>query len=259
MVEAVSDAITALADKPPAEIKAHPSDKIFRPEPNKELGEGNSAARGAAQDATPLELKVRPADTLLRPASRKLPTSEASPSLFRRALRNSARAAAVVSLCGLAWAVGAYSSHRHLSVDLFKVHQVPQAQQNSAQNDMASAVQRMAQEIDALKAAIASGDAAREAGLKSLESQKSAAAQTAAGPTTADLAGRVDKLEAELTAKLSEINEQLATIQQQTSASASALASREHAIRRRAEHFHDAFDPSRDPTAPGAPRPLGSR
>jgi len=218
-------------------------------------------------DATPLELKVEPADAIFGPAPLKeRETEKASPregiGFFGRLFRFVARTTAVVLLCALAWAAGTFYSHGHWSSDPLKSAQVPQAQagqvpqalQSPAHADMASAMQQMADDVRALKASVDNKAVTPDAGAQNAQRGQLDSAQTTA---VANLAGRVDKLETDVTAKLSQVSEQLASIQQQLTASHAALAARRAAVHKH-EHVHDAFNPSQDPGAPGAPHPLGS-
>ena len=81
----------------------------------------------------------------------------------------------------------------------------------------------------------------------------------------AELAGRVEQLERESEAKLSQIYERFDRIEHPIAAPtaaplAGATESRASVARKRARGTrHDAFDPSQNSNAPGVPRPLGSR
>jgi len=218
-----------------------------------------------APDAAAPDIKVQPADAIFATA-RLNETPKASSrgiaSLFIRVLRFGARTVAILSVCALAWAAGAYFSRGHLPADATRLSQAADVPQSPAHDDTADALKQMAGEISALKALVESKSAAPVAGAQNVEPPKT---DTTTGPALADLSGRVDKLEADFTAKLSQIGAELATIEQRLPASHSALASHtvlashEHPLlHRRSEHFHDAFDPVRYPAAPGAPHPLGA-
>lgn len=258
MLEAVADTETTpqLPEKIDSQPKVRPAEKIFSFTPSK----GPISGDHAPSDASHLEIKVQPADTRFGPALPKNAEKVSKPSLFIRVLRNGARAAFVVFLCAFAWAGGAYYAHGRLPVDLVKSSQAPELAQSPAHDDIAGAVQRMSEQIGALKAEIDSRGAAPDAGIKNAQSQHQLdSAQPATGTAIADLSGKVDKLEADFTAKLSQVDDQLANIEKQVSAPRAALASREHSLRKRAARSHDAFNPAADPSAPGAPRPLGAR
>lgn len=258
--ELVSEADAARTpDAPAPEIKVQPVDAIFRHVPSK-----NAEDIVFATDMPPLradgaapDIKVQPADT----THGRVPSKDigkASPrqaNPFIRLLRFSARVALVAFLCVLAWAGGAYYSSGHLPLGLATSSQVPEVQQSPQGNDMVSTMRQMTEEIGALKASVDARSATQDAGQKSPLNP----VETATGSAVADLMGRVDKLDADFTTRLSQVNEQLAGIKQEISASHAILASRAAQAHKRAKHLHDAFDPSRDPTAPGVPRALGSQ
>lgn len=219
------------------------------------LGSHDEVVSGA--DAVPVppgssapEIKVEPADAILRFAppkdDEKVSTRKGS-SVFGRLLRLGARMAAVACLCGAAWAAGAYYSGGHSPLEFLKPSRASDVQQSPERDEIVRSMAQMAEEIRALKASVEGRSVAQDAGVES-----------ATRAAIADLASRVDKLEAESTTKLSRVNEQLASIEQQIAASYAALASRGRTPHKRVEHPRDAFDPTKDPSAPGAPRPLGA-
>jgi uncharacterized membrane protein YccC len=213
-------------------------------------------------DSTTPEIKVQPADAILRFVPRKddeqASTRKSSPVLGRL-LRCGVRMAVVACLCGLAWAGGAYYPLGHSPLELMKPSRASEVQQSPERDEVARAMVQMAEEIRALKASVEGRIVAQDVGVENAKSRESVKnqpdPQTATATAIAALASRVDKLEAESTTKLSRVNEQLASIEQQIA----ALASREQPPHKRVAHPHDAFDPSRNPTAPGVPRPLGAR
>jgi hypothetical protein len=230
-----SDKPTALPEAKTLEIKVQPTDAIGAP-------------------------KVQPSEAVSGPAPVKNPEAVAiskKPSFFGRVVRFTARATAVVALCGVAWGAGAFYASGHLPLHFLKASHAATAVQSPGHDELLSTVRQMGEEIRALKASVDSKSATPDAAAASVQGQQ------ASGPTTADLVGRVDKLESDLTSKLSQVNEQLASIQQQLAASHvaaahPAVATRAPARPKRVERYHDAFDPTHDPAAPGAPRPLGS-
>lgn len=258
---AVSDADTASMppDVTAPEIKVQPADAIFRPVLLKDTEKVISGADTPPlpPDATAPEIKVQPADAILGRIpfkdTEKASTRQVTP-FFVRLLRFGARTAVVACLCGLAWAGGVYYSLGHSPFGLVKSSRAPEVQQSPQRDDMVSAVRQMAEEMRALKTSIDGRGVAQDAGQKNQLSS----AQTTTAATIADLMGRIDKLDAEFASKLSQVNEQLTSIEKQISASHATLASRAQPPQKRAQHPHDAFDPSRDPNAPGAPRPLGA-
>lgn len=212
-----------------------------------------------------MQIKLGPADPIFGPVKESDKASTKKPiGFFGRLWRFGTRAVVIVGLCGVAWVAGAYYSSAHPNFDLMKwARGLSGLQQSPEHDEMVATVRQMAEDIRTLKSSLAS----QTANLPSQTSQP-ASVQTATSPTLTNLVGRVDKLEVEVTTKLSQINEQLATIQQQVATPRAALPSRTEAHaavashvearRKRVEHLHDAFDPSQAPMAPGAPRPLGS-
>lgn len=224
------------------------------------------------QGSTGPEIKVEPADAIRRFASPKDDEKVASrkgSSAFGRLLGFGARMVAVACLCGVAWAAGAYYPVGHSPLEFLKHGRASDVQQSPQRDEMVRAMAQMADDIRALKASVEgrgiAQDARVENGVENTKNGENAksqpdAVQTTTGAAIADLASRVDKLEAEFTAKLSRVSEQLAGIEQRIAASDAAPAPRVQTTpRKRVEHPHDAFDPTKDPTAPGAPRPLGAR
>lgn len=156
---------------------------------------------------------------------------------------------------GRAWAGGAYYSHGPSPFGLAPASLASVGQQGAPRDDIVGTVRQMAEDLRALKTKVDGTDGIQDASRKNQVNS----GQTATGPTIADLMGRVDKPDAEVTAKLSQINEQLATIQQRIAVAHATVVARAQLPRKRVKHPHDAFDPSKDPNAPGVPRPLGSR
>jgi hypothetical protein len=236
-----------LHDVSSADTASVPSDSTIREKPN----------------SNNLEIKVEPADAIPRSAppkdTEKASTRKVSP-FFRHLLRYGARTAAITCLLVLAWAGGAYYSLGPLPLDLMKPSRASEVPQSSERDEMVRAVRQMTEEISALKTRVRGMAVTQNAGMEKANNGESLKNKLDSMQTTiADLARRVDKLESESTAKLSQINEQLTSIEQKIAASRVALASRNRPPRKHAKHLHDAFDPTRDPAAPGAPRPLGAR
>lgn len=193
-------------------------------------------------DAPALAIKVQPDDAIFCPPPRKdekASTRNASPP-FDRFLQYAARTAVVVGVFGLAWATGAYYARGLLPFDSKKSSRATQSQQSLEGDEMVSSLRQLADEVRTLKT----------------ENQKNSV-QAARAATINNLTDRIDKLEAEFRSKLSQMSEQLASVERETSTSHTGLESRGQSFRKHAE-YHDAFDPSQNPTAPGAPRPLGA-
>jgi hypothetical protein len=114
-------------------------------------------------------------------------------------------------------------------------------------------VHQMADEIRTLKARVEAGHAqspsAKEAtALEGLKARLDAV-KTDTGAEIAELAGKVDRLQRELTTKLAKASERFDRPDHR-GAVPRAAATKAPRV--------DAFDPSQNPGAPGAPRPLGS-
>jgi hypothetical protein len=210
-----------------------------------------------------LDIKIQPDDALYGSAAGVNPdiSLRRPTSFFGRLFRFALRAIVILCLCGLAWAGGAYYSSGHMPLSLLKLTRAMQAQQNPEHDQMITTMRQMADEIQALKSTI-DQDAARTAVTDNVNNQQSQrnqpdSAQAATGAALTDLAGRVDKLQSDLTTKLAQIDEQLANIEKQISASHPAVAARVPSHPKH-EHLHDAFDPNQHPAAVGAPHPLGT-
>jgi hypothetical protein len=260
--ELVSDADTAAL--PPEtttpDVKIRP-DAFFGLIPNKNPGKATQGpdAHSLPPDVAAPEIRLQPADAMpgrvpLRDAE-KASTRQATP-FFARLARNVLRAVVIVSLCALAWAAGAYYSLGHSPFASARSGQALAMQPSAQHDDMVSAMRQMTEEVRALKADADGRSAAQAADQKNQLNS----VQAPTGVTIADLARKVDRLDAELTARLSQVNEQLASLEQKISAAHTALASRVPVPHKHPKHLlHDAFDPSRDPSAPGAPHPLGAQ
>jgi hypothetical protein len=258
--ELVSDAdMAAPPDTTTPEIKIRP-DAFFGLIPNKDPEKATLGADAPPlpPDAAAPEIRIQPADSVPGRVSvkdiEKASTRQATP-FFMRLLRNVVLAAVIAGLCALAWAAGAYYSLGHSPFASAGSSQAIVLQPSAQHDDMVSAMRQMTEEVHALKADADGRSAAQAADQKSQLNS----VQAPTGATIADLAGKVDRLDAEVTARLSQVNEQLASIEQKISVSHTVLASRVPAHKHPKPHLHDAFDPSRDPGAPGAPHPLGAQ
>ncbi len=253
--EATSDAeVIHLPDATAPKIRTEPTGSIFEQVFPKEIEKPVSGADSPLRpDATPREIKLQPADSIRgrAPLGDSEKASAQDAPLFIRLLRYGARGAVIVFLCALAWAAGAYYSLGHSPFEPAKSSPLPEAQQSPSHDEMTATMQQMTAEIRGLKTSVDGRHAAQDAGAD----QKPDSAQTATSAMITDLAGRIDKMDAEFTTKLSELDEKLASIEKQIAASHATLAARAP-VHKHPKHLHDAFDPARDPAAPGAPRPL---
>src|SRR3984893_4759351 len=214
-----------------------------------------------------------------------------APPRFKQLFSYGSRAALAACLFGFAWAAGSYSSGGQSPFFAFKPPLAgPVATQESvARTEVLRATQEMAEDIRALKANVdalraaqsqSGNDAAALEGLKT----RLDAVKTETGASIAELAGKVEQMQREPEAKLSQVIERLDRIEHHIAApiataslcaasgpgNAAAGKPAQIAVapaKPPLENAHrqgkkggrgDAFDPSQNPTAPGVPRPLGS-
>ena len=213
-----------------------------------------------------------------------------APSRFKKLFAYGSRAALAACLFGFAWAAGSYFSTGQLPFYAIKPPPAPPVatQESVARTEMLRAAQEMAEDIRGLKANVealraaqsqSGNDAAALEGLKT----RLDAAKAETGASIAELAGKVENMQREPEAKLSEVIERLDRIEHQIAPLATASLGAASAPGNAAagkpaqsavaqakpplENAHgqrkiggrgDAFDPSKNPTAPGVPRPLGS-
>jgi len=248
---------------------------------------------------TPISLSSSPVEEITQPRAEEIRASIAehfaaappkSPPRFKQLFRYGSRAALAACLLGLAWAAGSYFSGGQSP--FFALKPPPAApvatQESAARTEMLRATQEMAADIRALKANVealraaqsqSGNDAAALEGLKT----RLDAAKAETGASIAELAGKVENMQREPEAKLSQVIERLDRVEHQIAAPiataslgaasvpgkaaagipaqpalAPAKPPLENGHGQRKIGGHDAFDPSQNPTAPGVPRPLGS-
>ena len=212
-----------------------------------------------------------------------------APSRFKQLFAYGSLAALAACLFGFAWAAGSYFSIGQLPFYAIKPPPAPVAtQESAARTEMLRATQEMAEDIRGLKANVealrapqsqSGNDAAALEGLQT----RLDAVKAETGAAIAELAGKVENMQREPQAKLSEVIERLDRIEHQIAPLATASLGAASAPGNAAagkpaqptiaqakpplENAHgqrkiggrgDAFDPSKNPTAPGVPRPLGS-
>ena len=234
-----------------------------------------SPAAASPPDRNGLGIRARAADAILGPVPFKKSedgSARTVPPLFKRLLSYGPYAALAACLFGFAWVGGAYFSGGQSPFYAMKPRPVgtvvPQASVERA--EMVRTVQKMAEEIHALKANAEAMHAARTlsakdaTGLEGLKMRLDAV-KTETGAAIAELAGKVEHLQRESAAKLSQVSERFDRIEHEiasplaTALLGAASSSKEATARKRIQGGRgDAFDPSQNPTAPGAPRPLGS-
>jgi uncharacterized protein YidB (DUF937 family) len=211
-----------------------------------------------------------------------------APSRFKKLFAYGSRAALAACLFGFAWAAGSYFSTGQLPFYAIKPPPPVATQESVERTEVLRATQEMAEDIRALKANVEALGAAQSrsgndaAALEGLNSRLDAANKET-GASIAELAGKVENMQREPEAKLSEVIERLDRIEHQIAPLATASLGAASAPGNAAagkpaqpavaqakpplENAHgqrkiggrgDAFDPSKNPTAPGVPRPLGS-
>jgi hypothetical protein len=213
------------------------------------------------------EIRAQAADAIIGPIKKAKEESARRASL----LDYGPRAALLACLFGFAWLAGSYFSDDQLSFYFRKLWPLwAGAPQESVEHaETIRTTQKMVQEIRDLKADVEAMHATQSlstkdaAALEGLNTQLNLA-KTETSAAIAELAGRVEHLERESAAKLSQIYERLDRMEHQIAApTAASLAGASESgatvTRKRAKaRRSDAFDPSQNPNAPGAPRPLGS-
>ncbi|ARN82045.1 hypothetical protein [Methylocystis bryophila] len=129
--------------------------------------------------------------------------------------------------------------------------------------DLVPVTQKMEAEIQALRTKVAALEKARIATAKSLASLDEMShriedAKSEAKGEIGALSSRVAQLQQETNTKLAEVNATLAAQKRKTARIASrAAVPGERSRQSQTPRPNDAFDPTRHPNAPGAPKPLG--
>jgi uncharacterized protein YidB (DUF937 family) len=243
--------------------------------------------------SSPVEEITQPGPEQIRPSITEhfAAAPRKAPPRFKQLFRYGSRAALAACFFGFAWAAGSYFSGGKSPFFALKPPPAgPVATQESmARTEVLRATQEMAGDIRALKANVealraaqsqSGNDAAALEGLKT----RLDAVKAETGASIAELAGKVENMQREPETKLSQVLERLDRIEQQiaaplaTASLGAASAPGKAAAGKQAqiavapakpplENAHgqrkiggrgDAFDPSKNPTAPGVPRPLGS-
>jgi hypothetical protein len=207
------------------------------------------AAAASPPDANRLDIRARGADAMLGPLS--FQKSEASsvrrlPPLFERLFSYGPHAALAACLFGFVWVAASYFSGGKLPFYVMKPGLVRTAvpQESVERAEMLRTAQKMAEDIRVLKANVEAMHAAHSA--------------------ITELAGKVEHMQRDSAAQLSHFIERFDRMEHQIAAVAAAPHGADSVLkaavaRKQARGGRgDAFDPSQNPTAPGAPRPLGS-
>jgi hypothetical protein len=214
--------------------------------------EAVAEANAASPPGAPiLKIRAHAADSILGSASFETAGQDSGWSfLFERLLRFGPRAALAASLVGFTGVAGAYFSGGQLpfSARTPQPASLDGQQPGGERAKILRMVHQMADEVRALKARVeavhAQSTSAKEAtaleGLKArLDGEKT---------ETGALAGKVDRLQREVTTKLAKASERFDRPDHRGAVPRAAATKAPRG---------DAFDPSQNPGAPGAP-PLGS-
>ncbi|MFO1126530.1 MAG: hypothetical protein U1E25_15445 [Methylocystis sp.] len=242
--------------------------------PVDDLVAGARVAAAFPQDANGPDIRVRPTDA--RFGSTSFKKAEAifarkSPPLTRL-LTYGRRMALAAGVLGSAWIAGSYFSGGQSQSYAMKPQPSPSvvAQESIERAELLRMREEMAEEIRALQARVEAVPAARSLSVKDaapLEDLKRRldAVKRETGAAIAELAGKVERMQRDATAKFSQVSEQRNQKGRQIPASLAASSQavdsdlavgtiQKQARKRR----DDAFDPSQNPGAPGVPRALGS-
>jgi hypothetical protein len=225
-----------------------------------------SAAADSPPDTNVLEIRAQAADAILGP----VPTNEAEGGSTGRILPNFRRVlphvksllgygppmALVACLVGFAWVAGSYFSSDQSPRYAIEPQPAQSVvlQESGERAEMLRSLQKMSEEIRALKTNV-----------EAMQGTRSQSTKDATGASTAELADKIGHLQREFAAKLSQVSERFDRIEHQivaprSPASVASASAPGAATPRKRTHGArgDAFDPSQNPNAPGAPRPLGS-
>src|SRR5271165_6815677 len=222
-----------------------------------------ASAAAAPPDEDVLEMGAWAADAihLAHFKQAKAAPARNAPTLVTNLLRYGPRAALTACLFGVAWLAWSYLDGPARTV----------VQQDSVQSaEMGHVAQKMAEELPTQKAGVEALPAAQSLSTKDATGLGSTkprldAPMTERSAPIAEVSGEVERLPPKPPEQPSKVSERFDPIGHEIAAllAAAPVANRSKAAapvtRKRAENArHDAFDPSKNPTAPGAPRPLGT-
>jgi hypothetical protein len=209
------------------------------------------AAAASPPDANRLDIRARGADAMLGRIYSQKPEAGSVrrlPPLFVRLFSYGPHAALAACLFGFVWVAASYFSGGQLPFYAMKQGLVrtvvPQGSVERA--EMLRTAQKMAEDIRVLKASVEAMHAAQSSAI-------------------AELAGKVEHTQRDSAAQLSHFIERFDRMEHQIAAVAAAPHGADSVLkaavaRKQARGGRgDAFDPSQNPTAPGAPRRLGSQ
>lgn len=201
----------------------------------------------------PLPLKVDPADALLEP---QLPPGPSPARARERGMRSGRTwglllsGFAVLALSAGAWVGGAtYGTGLWSSPSRSHRDDVRRAADHEA---TMTRLQQISTEVATLKAFIATGSGGQPI------NQTGSVTSTRIEDELSSLSRKIDSLDNKVSDRMTKINDDLGSLKRQVAVDFNAPSNGAPSSTRHKRRLHDAFDPSRDPTAPGAPRPLGS-
>jgi hypothetical protein len=208
------------------------------------------AAAASPPDANRLDIRARGADAMLGRIYSQKPEAGSVrrlPPLFVRLFSYGPHAALAACLFGFVWVAASYFSGGQLPFYVMKPGLVRTVvpQESVERAEMLRTAQKMAEDIRLLKASVE-------------------AMHTTQSSVIAELAGKVEHMQRDSAAQLSHFIERFDRMEHQIAAVAAAPHGADSVLkaaiaRKQARGGRgDAFDPSQNPTAPGAPRPLGS-
>jgi hypothetical protein len=226
--------------------------------PNEVVPWGGAAAAAPPDEDVP-EIGVLAADATVGPSTCK--KIETAPALVAGLLHYGPHAALTAWMIAVVWTVGSHFVGPARTVD----------QQESVRSaDTGHAAQKMAEDLHAQEADVEDMRAAQilsakvATGLGSTKPRLDSA-KTEINAAIPEASGRVEHLRSKSAEKLPKTTERVDRIGLKIAALLAAAPVDDHSVsaapvvRKRAQGGRgDAFDPSRNPNAPGAPRPLGT-
>ncbi len=222
------------------------------------------AAAAAPSDGETVEIGARAADAIVGSLpSEKIEAvlARSTPTLAAGLLRYGPHAVLTAWLVGVAWMVGSCL----IGPDRTVVHQ-----ESPQSTKMGPAEQNMTEKLHAQKAEVEAMHAAQTLSTKDVSGLANVkprldAAKTEISAAIVEPSGKIEHSRPKSTDRLSKANERLDRIGLKIAALLAAAPVVDHSVsaapvaQRRAQgRRHDAFDPSLNPSAPGAPRPLGT-
>jgi len=213
-----------------------------------------SAAAAAPPDEHRLDTGAHAADSILRPGKIEAVSTRNAPDLSAGLLRYGPHAALAAWLLGVAWLTGSSFVGPARTV----------AQQDSAQRADAE-IGHTAQKADVEAMRAAQSPSSKDAIDLGNAKPGLDAAKTEIGGGDREASGKAERPRSKSAERLSKSSERLDRIGLEIAALLAAAPAADPpapvapVARRPAQNArHDAFDPLQNPTAPGAPRPLGT-